>query len=70
MLADAFVFSCAGGDGNLVKLSFRPDPSLHTPSMEPGVFQDRENEMWVDCKQEHMAEFELSPVLQLLDKQK
>src|SRR6202165_6385817 len=31
MLPDAFVFNYAGGDGNLVKLSFRPNPSFHHP---------------------------------------
>jgi hypothetical protein len=34
MLPDAFVFSYAGGEGNLVKLSFRPNPSFHAPSLE------------------------------------
>ncbi|MGA7925519.1 MAG: hypothetical protein WCA20_05940 [Candidatus Sulfotelmatobacter sp.] len=58
MLPDAFVFSYAGGDGNLVKLSFRPNPSFHPPSMEARVFHDMEGEMWVDCKQERLAGFD------------
>src|ERR1039457_325867 len=58
MLPDAFVFSYAGGDGNLVKLSFRPNPSFHAPSLEARVFHDMEGEMWVDCKQERLAGFE------------
>jgi len=33
MLPDAFVFSHAGGEGNLVKLSFRPNPR-HCPRLE------------------------------------
>jgi hypothetical protein len=57
MLPDAFVFSYAGGEGNLVKLSFRPNPSFHPPSMEARVFHDMEGEMWVDCKQERLAAF-------------
>ena len=57
MLPDAFVFSYAGGDGNLVKLSFRPNPSFHPPSLEARVFHDMEGEMWVDCKQERLAAF-------------
>jgi len=58
MLPDAFVFNYAGGDENLVKLSFRPNPSFHPPSLEAGVFHDMEGEMWVDCKQERLAAFD------------
>jgi len=57
MLPDAFVFNYAGGDGNLVKLSFRPNPNFQPPSMEAHVFHDMEGEMWVDCKQERLAAF-------------
>ena len=57
MLPDAFVFNYAGGDENLAKLSFRPDPSFHPPSLEARVFHDMEGEMWVDCKQGRLAAF-------------
>jgi len=57
MLPDAFVFNYAYGDGNLVKLSFRPNPNFHPPSLEARVFHDMEGEMWVDCKQERLAAF-------------
>jgi hypothetical protein len=57
MLPDAFVFNYAGGDGNLVKLSFRPNPNFDPPSLEARVFHDMEGEMWVDCKQERLAVF-------------
>jgi hypothetical protein len=57
MLPDAFVFNYAGNDGNLVKLSFRPNPNFHPPSQEARVFHDMEGEMWVDCKQERLAAF-------------
>ena len=57
MLPDAFVFNYAGGDGNLVQLSFRPNPKFHPPSLEARVFHDLEGEMWVDCKQERLAAF-------------
>jgi hypothetical protein len=57
MLPEAFVFNYAGGDGNLVKLSFRPNPNFHPPSLEARVFHDMEGEMWVDCKQERLAAF-------------
>jgi hypothetical protein len=57
MLPDAFVFKRAGGDENLVKLSFRPNPNFHPPSLEARIFQDMEGEMWVDCKQERLTAF-------------
>jgi hypothetical protein len=58
MLPDAFVFSYAGGEANLVKLSFRPNPSFHPPSLEARVFHDMEGEMLVDRKQERLAAFD------------
>jgi hypothetical protein len=57
MLPDAFVFIYTGGDGNLAKLSFRPNPNFHPPSLEARVFHDMEGDMWVDCKQERLAAF-------------
>jgi hypothetical protein len=57
MLPDAFVFNYAGGEGNLVKLSFKPNLNFHPPSLEARVFHDMEGEMWVDCKQERLAAF-------------
>ncbi len=57
MLPDAFVFNYAGDDGNLAKLSFRPNQNFHPPSLEARVFHDMEGEMWVDCKQERLAAF-------------
>ena len=57
MLPDAFVFNYAGGDGNLVRLSFRANRNFRPPSLEARVFHDMEGEMWVDCKQERLAAF-------------
>jgi hypothetical protein len=57
MLSDAFEFNYAGDEGNLVKLSFKPNPNFHPPSLEARVFHDMEGEMWVDCKQERLAAF-------------
>jgi hypothetical protein len=57
MLSDAFVFGYAGEDSNLIKLSFRPNPNFHPPSLEARVFHDMEGEMWVDRKQERLAAF-------------
>jgi hypothetical protein len=57
LLPDAFVFNYASGNGNLVRLNFRPNPDFHPPSLEARVFHDMEGEMWVDCKQERLAAF-------------
>jgi hypothetical protein len=58
MLPDAFVFDYAGNGESLVKLSFRPNPTFHPPSLEARVFHDMEGEMWVDSKQERLAAFD------------
>jgi hypothetical protein len=58
MLPDAFVFDYSGNGGSLVKLSFRPNPTFHPPSLEARVFHDMEGEMWVDSKQERLAAFD------------
>jgi hypothetical protein len=58
MLPAAFVFKYAGSEGSLVKLTFRPNPSFHAPSLEARVFHDLEGEMWVDCLQERLAGFD------------
>src|ERR1700730_844054 len=57
MLPDAFLFNYAGGDGDLVRMSFRPNPNFHPPSLEARVFHDLDGEMWVDRKQERLAAF-------------
>ncbi len=55
MLPDAFVFNYAGREGDLIKLSFRPNPNFQPPSLEARVFHDMEGEVWVDVKQERLA---------------
>ena len=55
MLPDAFVFNYAGREGDLIKLSFRPNPNFQPPSLEARVFHDMEGELWVDSKQERLA---------------
>jgi hypothetical protein len=57
VLPDAFVFNYAGGDVNLVKLSFKPNPNFHPPYLGARVFHDMEGEMWVDRKQERLVAF-------------
>ncbi len=55
MLPDAFVFTYAGREGDLIELSFRPNPNFQPPSFEARVFHDMEGELWVDARQERLA---------------
>jgi len=55
ILPDVFVFGYAGCEGDLIKLSFRPNPNFRPPSIEARVFQHMEGEMTVDSKQERLA---------------
>ena len=47
LLPDALTFIYAGRDGDLIKLSYRPNPSFQPPSREARVFHEMEGEMWV-----------------------
>ena len=55
ILPDVFVFSYEGRQGDLVTLTFRPNPNFRPPSMEARVFHDMQGEMMVDIKQERLA---------------
>ncbi len=55
MLPDAFMFNYGDREGDLVKLSFRPNPNFQPPSLEARVFHDLEGELWIDRKQERLA---------------
>ncbi len=54
-LPDAFVFNYAGREGELTKLTFKPNPNFQPPSLEARVFHDMEGEMRIDIKQERLA---------------
>jgi hypothetical protein len=47
MIPDALTFSYAGQDGDVIKLSYRPNPDFQPPSREARVFHEMEGEMWV-----------------------
>jgi hypothetical protein len=51
ILPDVFVFSYAGRQGDLVTLTFRPNPNFQPPSIEARVFHGMEGEMTVDTEQ-------------------
>ena len=55
ILADVFVFSYAGRQGDLVTLTFRPNPNFQPPSLEARVLHGMQGEMAVDTKQERLA---------------
>ena len=55
ILPDVFVFGYAGRQGDLVTLTFRPNPTFHPPSLEARVFQGMQGEMTVDTKLERLA---------------
>ena len=55
ILPDVFVFGYAGCEGDLIKLSFRPNPDFQPPSIEARVLHGMQGEMTVDMKQERLA---------------
>jgi hypothetical protein len=55
MLPDAFMFNYVDREGDLIKLSFRPNLNFQPPSLEARVFHDMEGELWIDGKQERLA---------------
>jgi hypothetical protein len=55
ILPDVFVFGYAGRQGDLVTLTFRPNPNFQPPSLEARVFHGMQGEMTVDTKQERLA---------------
>jgi hypothetical protein len=55
ILPDVFVFCYAGRQGDVVTLTFRPNPNFQPPSLEARVFHSMQGEMTVDTKQERLA---------------
>lgn len=56
MLPDAFIFSYGERRGNLVQLTFRPNPSFRPAGHEEQVFHAMKGDVWVDDKQNRLAE--------------
>lgn len=56
MLPEAFVFSSGDRRGDLVQLTFRPNPGFHPSGREEQVFHAMEGSLWVDDKQYRLAE--------------
>jgi len=55
MLPDALTFIYAGRDGDLIKLSYHPNPGFQPPSREARVFHEMEGEMWVHETQRRLV---------------
>jgi hypothetical protein len=56
MLPQAFIFNYAGTRGDLVKMDFKPNPTFHARTHEAEVFHAMEGTLWVDAKQNRLAE--------------
>jgi len=55
MIPNAFVFENAGQNGDLMKITFRPNPNFQAPSREGKVLQQMAGEMWVDARQKRLV---------------
>jgi hypothetical protein len=55
IIPDAFIFSYAGRDADLIKLSYYPNPSFQPPSREARVFHEMAGEMWVHERQRRLV---------------
>jgi len=56
MLPDAFVFKFGVHRGNLIQLTFSPNPKFKPPNREAEVFHAMEGSVWLDTKQSRLEE--------------
>jgi hypothetical protein len=56
MLPDALLFTYQERRGNLVKLSFKPNPDFKPPSRQAHVFHEMEGEAWFDTAQKRVVQ--------------
>jgi len=55
MMADAFNFYYQGREGDLIRLSFKPNPKFQAPTREARVLEALEGEMWVQATERRLA---------------
>ena len=55
MIPDAFLFEYATENGNLARITFRPNPRFRPPSREGKVLQQMAGEMLVDTRMKRLA---------------
>jgi hypothetical protein len=51
----AFLYEYAGRDGDLLRLTFKPNPAFTPPTREARVFHAMEGEMWIHEEQMRLA---------------
>ena len=56
MLPDAFIFKQGEQRGDLLQLTFNPNPRFHPRNHEARVFHAMQGSIWVDNKQNRLAE--------------
>jgi hypothetical protein len=56
MLPQAFIFNYAGRQGDRLRMDFKPNPRFHARTHEAEVFHAMEGTLWVDAKQNRLAE--------------
>lgn len=56
MLPDAFLYTKAGRSGDLVKLTFRPNPKFHPNSRKAAVFHDMVGSLWLNVRKQRLVE--------------
>ena len=55
MLPDAFLYTYAERNGEVVKLNFRPNPKFHPQSRKAAVFHDMVGSLWLNLKLQRLA---------------
>lgn len=58
MLPAAFRFNYDGKRGDLIRLSFRPNPNFNPGNREATVFHHMNGFLWVDARQKRLAEID------------
>ena len=56
MLPDAFLYTYAGRQGDLVKLNFKPNPAFHPNSRQAAVFHDMVGSLWLNVRKQRLVE--------------
>ena len=55
LIPEAFIFTYAGTERNLVKLNYQPNPGFQPPTREARVFHELTGEMWIDATQRRLV---------------
>lgn len=55
MIPSAFLFEYAGKDGELVKVTFKPNPQFRNSSREAKILKEMQGEIWFDAKQQRLV---------------